>query len=71
MFIFLAGNLWPIQRSLHQSELLLGKQNNKGYARPPLIKLEPTQCPPDHLHMRKGIIGKLFSQVSTIVELSN
>ena len=62
--MFLEENLWPIQRCLAQSELLLGKQTNKGYARQPLLLIEPTHCPPDHLHMRKGIIGKLFSQVS-------
>ena len=66
-FALIEGELWPIERSLQQSSLLLGTSNNKGYARQPLLELEPTQCPPDHLHMRKGIIGKLFSQVSVNV----
>ena len=63
-FCCIENNLWPIQRSLEQSEIYVGQQINKGYARPPLIRIEPTSCPPDHLHMRKGIIGKLFTQVS-------
>ena len=38
-------------------------KERKGCVRRPLLKLEPTACPPDMLHMKKGIISKLLNQV--------
>ena len=35
----------------------------KGCIRKPAICLEPTSCPPDLLHMKKGIISKLLNQL--------
>ena len=35
----------------------------KGCIRKPVLQLEPTSCPPDLLHMKKGIILKLFNQL--------
>ena len=35
----------------------------KGCIRKPMIKLELTSCPPDLLHMKKGIISKLLNQL--------
>ena len=62
---FLDIGQWPIQRCLAESERLLGSKNCKGYKCQPLLHVEPTSCPPDHLHMRKGIISKLLNQVFT------
>ena len=38
-------------------------QDNLGYIRPPLLDIEPSQCIPDFLHMKKGVINRLLNQV--------
>ena len=55
---------WSISRtySEHMS-LMTESRNKKGCIRKPVMELEPTSCPPDILHMKKGIITKLMNQV--------
>ena len=43
---------------------LLGSKNPKGYMRPPLIHLNAQYCPPDLLHLTKGVILKQIEQVT-------
>ena len=43
--------------------LLDGSKLKKGCIRKPVMQIEPTNCPPDTLHMKKGIITKLLNQV--------
>ena len=50
---------------------LLGQRNPMGYVRPSLIHLEPSSCPPDLLHLTKGVILKQFNQVILILLLIN
>ena len=38
-------------------------KDNMGYVRYPLLNLEPKQCIPDFLHMKKGVINRLLNQV--------
>ena len=38
-------------------------KNKKGCIRKPVMKIQPTQCPLDILHMKKAIISKLMNQV--------
>ena len=55
---------WPIERThCEHLKLMTDSKCKKGCIRKPLIKLEPTSCPPDLLHMKKGIISKLLNQV--------
>ena len=54
---------WSIQRSYKKHMKLLGCNPNKGCIRKPFIKIEPEFCPPDILHMKKGIITKLINQL--------
>ena len=37
--------------------------NNKGCIRQPLLEVDASCCPPDILHMKKGIISKLVNQL--------
>ena len=39
------------------------ESDNKGCVHEPLLPIEPDHCPPDMLHMKKGIISKLLNQV--------
>ena len=43
--------------------LRINPKNNKGYIREPLLKVDASSCPPDMLHMKKGIISKLVNQL--------
>ena len=43
--------------------LLDGCKVKKGCICKPVMEIEPTNCPPDILHMKKGIISKLLNQV--------
>ena len=54
---------WGIERSNEKRQELMGQSNPKGYSREPLIHLEPSSCPPDLLHMKKGVILKQINQV--------
>ena len=55
---------WNIERNNVNHEELLHKSNNKkGCIRKKALNLEPEFCPPDILHMKKGIISKLLNQV--------
>ena len=38
-------------------------KNKKGCVHKLVMNLEPTSCPPDFLHMKKGIITKLINQI--------
>ena len=55
--------MWPIQRNREMREKLFGTRENKGYVKPPLLRIEPECCPPDHLHMRRSLIDRLLNQV--------
>ena len=44
-------------------DLMRGKKNNKGCIREPLLHVDSSSCPPDILHMKKGIISKLINQL--------
>ena len=41
----------------------MASDNDCGYHREPLLDIETDQCIPDFLHMKKGIIGRMFNQV--------
>ena len=56
--------LWPIQRSLEEHKNNIGKRNPKGCKHEPLLQLDAINSPPDHLHMRRAIISRLFYQVN-------
>ena len=55
---------WIITRT-HAEHLqsMTESKNRKGCIRKPVINIEPTSCPPDLLHMKKGIISKLINQL--------
>ena len=38
-------------------------ETNKGCIREPLLQVDSSSCPPDILHMKKGIISKLVNQL--------
>ena len=42
---------------------LLQDSNNKSCIRRPLLHVDATSCPPDLLHLKKGIISKLLTQL--------
>ena len=44
-------------------KLLTSSKIKKGCIRKPVMQMEPTNCPPDILPMKKGIISKLLNQV--------
>ena len=55
---------WLIEQTLAKHMILLKESKDKqGCIRKPMISLEPTNCPPDLLHMKKGIISKLINQL--------
>ena len=55
---------WPIQRNNQKRTDLQGDRNNDfGYIRDPLMDIEAESCPPDLLHMKKGVLTKLVTQV--------
>ena len=54
---------WTIKRTIENRANSLGKDPNYGNVRRPLLDLDPKQCPPDLLHMKKGVISKLLNQV--------
>ena len=43
--------------------LINEKKVRKGCIHKPVLQIEPTHCPPDLLHMKKGIISKLVNQL--------
>ena len=57
------SSFWPIQRNLAEQQRHINKRVHKGYIRNSLIDIEPSCFPPDHLHLRKGLITRLFNQV--------
>ena len=44
-------------------QLMCDTKMKKGCIRKPLLQIEPTSCPLDLLHMKKGIISKLLNQL--------
>ena len=54
---------WLVERTCATHNNLLSEWNNKSCVRQMLINVEPSQCPPDMLHMKKGIITKLVNQL--------
>ena len=60
-------NLEKKKRSVQERATLFGKEDNKGYKRKPLLDLDPWQCPPDLLHLKKGVISKCLNQVFAIL----
>ena len=54
---------WPIQRCLEDHMHNMREKNPKSCVREPLIKIEPQNCPPDILHMKKAIITKMLNQI--------
>ena len=42
---------------------LINCSPNKSCIRKPVMKMEAANCPPDLLHMKKGIITKLVNQL--------
>ena len=64
MHLFLDIDNWPVERNYHDHmKMLADAQNNKGCIREPLLELDSSCCPPDLLHMKKGIISKLVNQL--------
>ena len=41
----------------------MDQKEKKGCIRTPFMHIEPNCCPPDVLHMKKGIITKMLNQV--------
>ena len=61
--------VWTIQRNSNRRQQLQGdRQNNMGYIRDPLIDIEPNSCPPDLLHMKKGVLTKMVNQVVSLIK---
>ena len=55
---------WPIQRYYKRHlELMACSKDRKGCIKKPVMKFNATSCPPDMLHLKKGIISKLLNQV--------
>ena len=44
-------------------DLMESSKERKGCIRKPLIKVDASSCPPDMLHLKKGLITKLLNQV--------
>ena len=55
---------WPMQRNLSEHRENMLSRNKRGCIKPSLTQIPPGCAPPDHLHMRKAIISKLFSQLT-------
>ena len=62
--MFTDKDAWPIDRT-HDNHLRLQNQRNGhlGCIRKPLLALNSDCCPPDMLHLKKGIISKLINQL--------
>ena len=54
---------WKISRTFEEHLQNMGKTLKKGCVRQPLLQVDSTCCPPDILHMKKGIISKLVNQL--------
>ena len=55
---------WPVQRTyVEHMKSLQRKTNRNGCIRPPVTEINAENCPPDMLHMKKGIITKLVNQL--------
>ena len=55
---------WGIERTISAHlTLMCDRKEKKGCVRKPVINVEPKYCPPDFLHMKKGIITKLLDQL--------
>ena len=53
-----------MERTYEKHLQLLAKPNNcLGCIRKPALSFDAHQCPPDMLHLKKGIISKLVNQV--------
>ena len=53
-----------MERTYAEHMILMGdSKDKKGCIRKPVMEIEPTSCPPDMLHMKKGIISKMLNQV--------
>ena len=63
-FLFTDVSDWPIERTFeNHMQSLRNSQNHQGCIRPPLLEVDSASCPPDILHMKKGIISKLVNQL--------
>ena len=61
---FPGKNQWTLSRN-HEKHLKLLQQQGlqcQGCIQKPAIPFEADQCPPDMLHLKKGIISKLVNQ---------
>ena len=58
-------NQWTISRTKQERKMITGSKtvDTMGYVREPLLDIEPNQCVPDFLHMKKGVINRLLNQV--------
>ena len=55
---------WPISRNYNAHiNMMNDTANNKGCIRQPLLQVDASCCPPDVLHMKKGIVTKLVNQL--------
>ena len=55
---------WPVERNYAKHiELMNQGSKRKGCIRMPAMHFDCNKCPPDMLHLKKGIISKLVSQV--------
>ena len=55
---------WDIQRTYSKHvELLRKGLQSQGCIRMPAMSFDANTCPPDMLHLKKGIISKLISQL--------
>ena len=54
---------WPVQRHYQLHLELMDSKDKKRCIKTPFMWIDSTCCPPDILHMKKGIISKLINQV--------
>ena len=64
LFSFTEHPEWLVVRTYAEHiSLMEDSKNKKGCIRKLVMQIEPTQCPPDLLHMKKKNITKLLNQV--------
>ena len=68
-YYIIEKNQWEVSRNVAERNRCFGKEpaHNLGYKRKPLLDLEPMQCPPDLLHLKKGVINKCLNQVFSML----
>ena len=54
---------WPIEHNYESHIQLMDTKERKGCVKKPFMQINANYCPPDILHMKKGIISKLMNQV--------